>query len=492
MPYVVTKNAIADRRTTAFASKSHVAVGGDLKYRVAPNITLDATVNPDFGQVESDPAVLNLSAYESFFDERRPFFVAGRGLFRFDVNCSAVNCNGEGLYYSRRIGRTPELAGIYGDTRAASSRRRSSARRSCSAGFRTGSTFGVLDAMTQARVEPGRHDVRAARRTSPSSARRRICASGNSSVGAMLTAVNRSMDQLDVAVPGVRRVRRRARFPPPFLQQRLRGLRLARPEPRRAEVKAAMLVAADRTPCTTTSGPTPTCRSTRNRTVLSGDAEEFKFGKVGGQHLMFETAYQRRSPGFEINDLGFLRRADQQSWNTWVGFFDRHERAVLQALPVEQQLVAVLDDRRAAARGGVQHERAHHVQEQHGRCTWAARSASSARRTTTARRAAGRRFGRTRTSRRGCSINGDDRQCDRAVLQRQLLPQRATAASHSTGTSGPELDFKMMGRFSSSLSLNCSHNIRDNQWYGNYHRRRRRRTTPSRTSIRRRRRRRRG
>ena len=115
MPYVVTKNA-STITNNAFSQKSNVSVGGDVKYRLAPNLTLDATVNPDFGQVESDPSVLNLSAYESFFDERRPFFVAGRGLFRFDVNCSAVNCNGEGLYYSRRIGRTPQLAGIYGDT----------------------------------------------------------------------------------------------------------------------------------------------------------------------------------------------------------------------------------------------------------------------------------------------------------------------------------------------------------------------------------------
>ena len=69
-----------------------------------------------------------------------------------------------------------------------------------------------------------------------------------------------------------------------------------------------------------------------NRTVLGGDAEEVKFGKVGGQHLMFETAYQRRSAGFEINDLGYLRRADQQSWSTWVGFFDRRERAFYKRL----------------------------------------------------------------------------------------------------------------------------------------------------------------
>src|SRR5690348_6044519 len=67
MPYVVTKNAahITDNR---YGTKSQATVGGDLKYRVASNLTLDATINPDFGQVEADPAVLNLSAYESFFD----------------------------------------------------------------------------------------------------------------------------------------------------------------------------------------------------------------------------------------------------------------------------------------------------------------------------------------------------------------------------------------------------------------------------------------
>src|SRR5205814_2295933 len=115
MPYAVTKNA-SQITNNRYGVKSNVTAGGDLKYRVASNLTLDATVNPDFGQVEADPAVLNLSAYESFFDERRPFFVSGRGLFRFDVDCNNVNCGGEGLYYSRRIGRTPQLAGNFGDT----------------------------------------------------------------------------------------------------------------------------------------------------------------------------------------------------------------------------------------------------------------------------------------------------------------------------------------------------------------------------------------
>ncbi|PYP94795.1 MAG: hypothetical protein DMD34_07965, partial [Gemmatimonadetes bacterium] len=116
----MTKN-VSEYTATGIGRTQDMAIGGDLKYRVASNVTLDATINPDFGQVEADPAVLNLTAFETFFREQRPFFVQGAGIFRFDVNCTAVNdCGtGEGLVYTRRIGRAPELAGTYNDTTSA-------------------------------------------------------------------------------------------------------------------------------------------------------------------------------------------------------------------------------------------------------------------------------------------------------------------------------------------------------------------------------------
>src|SRR5262249_56568900 len=80
------------------------AAGMDMKYAVTPGLTLTATVNPDFGQVEADPATVNLSAFETFFAERRPFFVEGSGNFRFDADCYD-GCNN--LFYSRRVGRAP-------------------------------------------------------------------------------------------------------------------------------------------------------------------------------------------------------------------------------------------------------------------------------------------------------------------------------------------------------------------------------------------------
>jgi hypothetical protein len=83
-------------------------IGADLKYALTPGLTLTATVNPDFGQVEADPAVVNLTAFETFYQERRPFFVESSGNLQFDLDCNDGNCTG--LFYSRRIGRQPHAS----------------------------------------------------------------------------------------------------------------------------------------------------------------------------------------------------------------------------------------------------------------------------------------------------------------------------------------------------------------------------------------------
>ncbi|MFQ5536623.1 MAG: DUF5916 domain-containing protein [Gemmatimonadota bacterium] len=77
-------------------------VGMDLSYGLGAAFTLDATINPDFGQVEADPAVINLSAFETFFQERRPFFVEDARVFDFSLSGHRNQ-----LFYSRRIGRSP-------------------------------------------------------------------------------------------------------------------------------------------------------------------------------------------------------------------------------------------------------------------------------------------------------------------------------------------------------------------------------------------------
>jgi len=82
-------------------------VGGDLKMGLGPNLTLEATINPDFGQVEADPAEVNLTAFETFFDERRPFFVEGSRLLGAGGSTQPWEQGGAAYFYSRRIGARP-------------------------------------------------------------------------------------------------------------------------------------------------------------------------------------------------------------------------------------------------------------------------------------------------------------------------------------------------------------------------------------------------
>lgn len=92
-----------------------LGAGLDLKWGFSSNMTVDATVNPDFGQVEVDPAVVNLTAFETFYEEKRPFFIEGSQAFdRFGRNGASgymgFNRTNPTIFYSRRIGRTPQGA----------------------------------------------------------------------------------------------------------------------------------------------------------------------------------------------------------------------------------------------------------------------------------------------------------------------------------------------------------------------------------------------
>ncbi|MBI4553412.1 MAG: carbohydrate binding family 9 domain-containing protein [Candidatus Latescibacteria bacterium] len=93
-------------------SKYVPGMGADLKVGVGSNLTLNATVNPDFGQVEVDPAVVNLSDVETFFEEKRPFFIEGSSIFGFGHGGAndfwGFNWGDPGFFYSRRLGRAPQ------------------------------------------------------------------------------------------------------------------------------------------------------------------------------------------------------------------------------------------------------------------------------------------------------------------------------------------------------------------------------------------------
>jgi hypothetical protein len=94
------------------SNQYETSFGADLKFSLGSNLNVDATINPDFGQVEVDPAVVNLTEFETFYNEKRPFFIEGSSIFNFGYGGSnnnwGFNFSNPELFYSRRIGRRPQ------------------------------------------------------------------------------------------------------------------------------------------------------------------------------------------------------------------------------------------------------------------------------------------------------------------------------------------------------------------------------------------------
>ncbi|MBN2206458.1 MAG: carbohydrate binding family 9 domain-containing protein, partial [Candidatus Aminicenantes bacterium] len=96
-------------------SRSALFGGLDGKLGVTSDLTLDFTVNPDFGQVEADPSVVNLTAFETYYEEKRPFFIEGRNILSFDMMGGDGDFSQDNLFYTRRIGRYPQRTVPGGD-----------------------------------------------------------------------------------------------------------------------------------------------------------------------------------------------------------------------------------------------------------------------------------------------------------------------------------------------------------------------------------------
>lgn len=114
VPYGVARTDLHSRDDNPFVPSSahRMDAGLDLKYGLTSSLTLTGTINPDFGQVEVDPAVLNLSQFETFFPEKRPFFTEGADVFKFGSGPASsrwgFNMWFPTFFYSRRVGRTPQ------------------------------------------------------------------------------------------------------------------------------------------------------------------------------------------------------------------------------------------------------------------------------------------------------------------------------------------------------------------------------------------------
>jgi hypothetical protein len=301
------------------------SLGVDLKYALRPGLTLTGTVNPDFGQVEADPAVVNLSAFETFFAERRPFFMEGSGIFRFDLDCNDGNCSG--LFYSRRIGRAPRGEADVPDGGFSDAPVQTTILGAAKLTGRAGPfSIGVLNAVTGDEDAVIANGVQRTRQTiepltSYSVARARREFADQSALGFMMTATNRNLDEDTRFLAGQAytggidwdwRLQRRYSFQGYVVGSSIRGEPEAISELQESNVHSFQRPDAEHIELDPT------------RTALNGYGLMMAVSKIGGERVRFNSNVSMKSPGFDINDVGFMQRADQRNMSNWVQV--RYER----------------------------------------------------------------------------------------------------------------------------------------------------------------------
>jgi hypothetical protein len=302
------------------------SVGGDLRYGLPGGLTLSATINPDFGQVEVDPSVVNLSAFETFFPEKRPFFLEGSDLFNFGQVRTFNDYGSARFFYSRRIGRSPqrfpggpsiEYADVPLETTIAAAAKVTGKVGPWSVGVIEGVTpeekaeVQLSDGTrSSAPVEPFTNYF--AGRT------RRDFRSGESVIGGMLTSTLRSVD--DEVFSGF--LRKSATFG---------GLDFEHRFAKRGWVTSGFLAGSHVTGSRDAIAATQRNSShyyqrpdadyiefDPERTSLDGHIGEIALQKNGGLHG--SIAYKEVSPGLELNDMGFQGRGDFRALSVLNGF----------------------------------------------------------------------------------------------------------------------------------------------------------------------------
>lgn len=301
LPYVVSQGR---RQSDALPQVSERDITGnvgvDVKMGLASNTTLDLAVNPDFGQVQIDQSIINLTAFETFYPERRPFFMEGADLFRFGSTFDGRQMR---LFYSRRIGRSPrepDLSDLdpgwrYIEMPQATTILGATKLTSRTAG---GLSVGALSALTDSEdaiirtVEGDRLRVPVEPRGSYNVFRMRQEIFTNSAVGVMATGVFR--DGMHTAVSG-------------GMDWNLRfGQNVF-----------------------VTDGFVAGTRTTVNGTELEGSAARLYIAKPSGRHWLASAIFDHFSRDFNPNDIGFIQRANYQGAYADITFKDEYASGIL-------------------------------------------------------------------------------------------------------------------------------------------------------------------
>ncbi len=318
MPYAVAKGEYVDPGLNPYRTDSEqsVSAGLDLKYRPTTNLTLDATINPDFGQVEVDPAVINLGVYETFFEEKRPFFIEGSEIFDFGSG------QGGQLFYTRRIGRAPQVAPptVLADVPTATTILGATKLSGRTGGW----SIGAMEALTQRETARYRdaNGIDQEMTVEPLAnyfvgRARRDLRGGATAIGGIFTAANRSMES---GTPADQALRSGAyaggidfRHEWANRSWALRGAVAVS----HVTGSAAAITRTQRTSNHYFQRPDADHLSVDSTaTSLTGAVAYLSLERQAGEHWRGLVTAATTTPGYEVNDLGFNYRTDRRDIET--------------------------------------------------------------------------------------------------------------------------------------------------------------------------------
>jgi len=296
--------------------------GIDGKIGLSSNFTVDFTINPDFGQVEADPSVLNLTAFETLYEEKRPFFLEGKSIFDFSVN-------GNQLFYSRRIGHRPVYQPVLERNEYADNPQETTIINALKVTGKTqsGLSIGAVQSITsEETAEIDRLGIRRHTTVEPWSnyilARiRQDYNQGNSSIGAMITSTQRFVDIKDTQL---------YHLP---LNSITGGLDFRHSWQNRSyfiDVKTLFSHINGKTEAITSLQTNSRHYYQRPdishvtlvpvRKSLSGYGGSVHAGKRSGGHWYYSEHVVWYSPGLDLNDLGYMRMADVMNQKTEISY----------------------------------------------------------------------------------------------------------------------------------------------------------------------------
>jgi len=323
------------------------SVGLDAKIGVTSNFTLDATVNPDFGQVEADPSVMNLTTYETFYTEKRPFFLEGKNIMKFDLGGDG---GGDMLFYSRRIGGSPAYSPALGDGEFMRFPEATSILDAVKITGKTngGLSLGILQSMTSSETaEISRQGIESRTPVQPYSnyflsVIGKDWDKGNTSLGGMFTSTHRWISDSELGF-----------LPTDALTG---GVDFARYFNNRTYVLQGKAIFSQVTGSTEAISDLQAnavhyyqrpdaahLELNPNATSLSGHGGQLLFGKTEKGRWHFSNTFGWKSPGLDLNDIGYLRQADLLNNQVAVGYQESEPKSLFRSFGFELHRVDTWD-----------------------------------------------------------------------------------------------------------------------------------------------------